>query len=338
MSEIFGSRSRGSSGPRPKTSSSRSAWIFSCSSKFRGTRWSAMISFTMPDTAWRAWLELTRDSFSRSSLEIRVRCISALYFSRFSSSTFYLPSGHDSCPQLRHLKRSSLPKWRQRAVDSSTTHGEGHAHRGLHVHRLSVEKVWLVAPGLNCIQRRLSQHGWSADSTEIFDRSRLGNGSLYHHCAGDSGFPGHLRINRSGFLNQQTAGDTRRDAHLRGSRDLHLRPVLPSEDVSRRSTATQAIQTGRCKARRGRGFLAGQHFKVTRNPRRRVQLMAHCYFRRRARAICTRCLWCRRCRGCRYSRSRLLRHARRCLLRSNHGLRRCRSGPHLIAHKAEDEH
>jgi hypothetical protein len=29
-------------------------------------------------TAWRAWLELTRDSFSRSSLEIRVRCISAL--------------------------------------------------------------------------------------------------------------------------------------------------------------------------------------------------------------------------------------------------------------------
>jgi hypothetical protein len=26
-----------------------------------------------PDTAWRAWVELTRDSFSRSSFEIRVR-------------------------------------------------------------------------------------------------------------------------------------------------------------------------------------------------------------------------------------------------------------------------
>ena len=73
MSEILGSRSSGSSGPSPKTSSSRSAWIFSCSSKFSGTRWSDMISFTSPETAWRAWLEFTRDSFSRSSFEIRVR-------------------------------------------------------------------------------------------------------------------------------------------------------------------------------------------------------------------------------------------------------------------------
>ena len=73
MSEIFGSRSSGSSGPRPKTSSSRSAWIFSCSSKFSGTRWSDMISLTRPETAWRAWLEFTRDSFSRSSFEISVR-------------------------------------------------------------------------------------------------------------------------------------------------------------------------------------------------------------------------------------------------------------------------
>lgn len=50
-----------------------------------------MISFTMLDTACRAWLEFTRDSFSRSSLEISVLCISALYFSRFSNSTSYRP-------------------------------------------------------------------------------------------------------------------------------------------------------------------------------------------------------------------------------------------------------
>src|ERR1035441_4817380 len=105
-----------------------------------------MISFPMPATAWRAWLELTRDSFSRSSLEIRVRCISALYFSKFSSSTFYLPSEQDTRPQLRFLKEMPQLKRRQRAGNSSPAQCEGHAHRGLHLHRLAVEQVWLVAP------------------------------------------------------------------------------------------------------------------------------------------------------------------------------------------------
>src|ERR1035437_135156 len=183
MSEIFVSLSRGSSGPRPKTSSSRSAWILSCSSKFRGTRCSAMISFTMPATTWRAWPELTRDSFSRSSLEIRVRCISALYFSKFSSSTFYLLSEQDTRPLLRYFKKMPLLKRRQRAEDSSPTQSEVHAHCGLHGHWFAIEHIGLVAPGFHGIHRWLPQHGRSADSTEIFNRARLGNGGLNYHCA-----------------------------------------------------------------------------------------------------------------------------------------------------------
>src|SRR5580658_214288 len=50
-----------------------------------------MISLITPPTAWRAWLELMRDSFSRSSFEIRVRCTSALNFSKLSCSTLYHP-------------------------------------------------------------------------------------------------------------------------------------------------------------------------------------------------------------------------------------------------------
>src|ERR1035437_11195428 len=46
-----------------------------------------MISLMRSDVTCRAWMELTRDIFSRSSLEIRVRCTSDLYFSRSSSST-----------------------------------------------------------------------------------------------------------------------------------------------------------------------------------------------------------------------------------------------------------
>ncbi len=41
--------------------------------KLSGTRRSLMISLIMLDTAWRAWFEFTRDSFSRSSFEISVR-------------------------------------------------------------------------------------------------------------------------------------------------------------------------------------------------------------------------------------------------------------------------
>ena len=50
-----------------------------------------MISLIIPATACRAWPELTRDSFSRSSLEISVRCTSVLNFSRFSCSTLCHP-------------------------------------------------------------------------------------------------------------------------------------------------------------------------------------------------------------------------------------------------------
>ncbi len=46
-----------------------------------------MITLMMLETACRAWLELMRDSFSRSSFDSRVRCTSALKFSRFIDST-----------------------------------------------------------------------------------------------------------------------------------------------------------------------------------------------------------------------------------------------------------
>src|SRR5580698_5117979 len=48
-----------------------------------------MISLIMLDTAWRAWFEFTRESFSRSSLEISVLCTSDLKFSRFRCSTWH---------------------------------------------------------------------------------------------------------------------------------------------------------------------------------------------------------------------------------------------------------
>src|SRR5258708_32648318 len=53
-----------------------------------------MISLTMVETACRAWPVSTRDRFSRSSLEIRLRCISDLNFSRLSCSTLYHPFDH----------------------------------------------------------------------------------------------------------------------------------------------------------------------------------------------------------------------------------------------------
>ena len=54
MSEMVASLSRGSSGPNPKISSSRSAWIFDCSSKLSGTPWPRMISSMSPATTLRA--------------------------------------------------------------------------------------------------------------------------------------------------------------------------------------------------------------------------------------------------------------------------------------------
>src|SRR3569833_1426485 len=66
--------------------------IFSCSSKLRGTRRSLMISLMMLETACRAWLELIRESFSRSSFESSVRCTYALMLSRFIDSTVRRPS------------------------------------------------------------------------------------------------------------------------------------------------------------------------------------------------------------------------------------------------------
>ncbi len=91
MSEISRSRSKGSSGPRPKTSSRRSDSTFSCSLRLNGTRWVVMISPIILATAWRAWLLLMRDSFSRSIFGISVRCTSALNFSRLSCSTLCHP-------------------------------------------------------------------------------------------------------------------------------------------------------------------------------------------------------------------------------------------------------
>ena len=79
---------------------------FSCSPKLRGTLWSRMISLTMVETACRAWPELTRDSFSRSSLEIRVRCISVLNFSRLSCSTLYRPSDYRRSRSLAFSRTS----------------------------------------------------------------------------------------------------------------------------------------------------------------------------------------------------------------------------------------
>src|SRR5271157_211556 len=208
MSEIFGSRSRGSSGPRPKTSSSRSAWIFSCSSKFRGTRWSAMISFTMPDTAWRAWLELTRDNFSRSSLEIRVRCISALYFSRFSNSTFCLPREIIPVHSTSILNSSLFPqKSGMEAESSSSTHLEDHIHRGLHFHGLVVEQVGPVAPGLHGVESSLAQRGRPTDYVEIFDHPRFGYGGMQHHRALYAGGTGEGRINGVSSRNQPARHD-----------------------------------------------------------------------------------------------------------------------------------
>src|ERR1700722_12696255 len=53
-----------------------------------------MISPIILATALRAWLFSTRDSFSRSSLGINVRCTSALNCSKFSCSTLCHPTCH----------------------------------------------------------------------------------------------------------------------------------------------------------------------------------------------------------------------------------------------------
>ena len=62
-----------------------------------------MISLIMLATACRAWLELTRDSFSRSSLEIRVRCISALNFLKIQLFHVSIPANR--CEDSSYFSR-----------------------------------------------------------------------------------------------------------------------------------------------------------------------------------------------------------------------------------------
>ena len=82
MSEIWGRAAAAPAGPgrRLRRADRPGSWPVRRSSAARPG--CAMISPIRSATACRAWLDSTRESFSRSSLEIRVRWTSALYFSR----------------------------------------------------------------------------------------------------------------------------------------------------------------------------------------------------------------------------------------------------------------
>jgi hypothetical protein len=76
--------------------------------------------------------------------------------------------------RIRIQVKSKLPPKAEREPKcSSSTQGEDHVDRGLHFHRLVVEQVGPVAPGLDGIHGGLLQHGRPADDVQIFDRPVL---------------------------------------------------------------------------------------------------------------------------------------------------------------------
>ena len=63
------------------------------------------------------------------------------------------------------VKSEAPPTAAERARKFSSAQGEDHVHRGLHFHRLVVEQVRPVSPGLDRLQSSLLQHGRSAEDT-----------------------------------------------------------------------------------------------------------------------------------------------------------------------------
>src|SRR6185312_16810784 len=55
----------------------------------------------------------------------------------------------------------------------SATEGKDDVHLRFHLHRLTIQQIGLVTPGLHSFHGRLLKHGWSADDLEILNRAFL---------------------------------------------------------------------------------------------------------------------------------------------------------------------
>src|SRR5580704_11951033 len=89
---------------------------------------------------------------------------------------------------------------------STTAEAEDDIDLRFYLHRLAIEQVGSVAPGLHCFHRGLLKHRRTTKDVEIFDCATLGNGCLKYNRSLDSGCFGNRRILR-GHAAKFVAGD-----------------------------------------------------------------------------------------------------------------------------------
>src|SRR5438128_5861849 len=85
---------------------------------------------------------------------------------------------------------------------------EVHSDLRVNFNWLTIQNVWLVAPLLHCVERRLRKQRVSADHVQILNGSVLADNGSQLHCALHPGGTRQRRITRLYLVNDQASGNS----------------------------------------------------------------------------------------------------------------------------------